>query len=237
MFQWVGQTNEFVLFSFWHVLMLAMISGSIVLMILNKEWLKHHKKVIGIIQLLAGVLMWSQEIMYNVWQYHNGLWSLGRSLPFHLCGLSIIFGPILYFRKSNRLFDLLYYWSIGAAIALFMPDIGPYGYPSFRAFQFFLSHGLIVFEIAFMLIVLDMKPSRGSVKYTWIVTNVIMIFIGFFNFIFDGNYFYLAHKPETASFMDFFGPWPFYIIVIECIGLVLFALMYLPFKKQNNEGN
>jgi len=40
---------------------------------------------------------------------------------------------------------------------------------------------------------------------------------------------FLAHKPETSSVLDFFGPWPLYIIPLEFVAIFMFSLVYLPF--------
>jgi len=52
------------------------------------------------------------------------------------------------------------------------------------------------------------------------------------NMLLGSNYMYLAHKPATASAIDFLGPWPLYLLWLELIALALFLLMALPFVKR-----
>ncbi len=40
---------------------------------------------------------------------------------------------------------------------------------------------------------------------------------------------YICHKPETASIIDFMGPWPWYIIPLEFVGIISFLIYYTPF--------
>jgi len=42
------------------------------------------------------------------------------------------------------------------------------------------------------------------------------------------------HKPEGGSAMDFFGPYPYYLITLECLGALLFFLVLLPFRKMRH---
>jgi uncharacterized membrane protein YwaF len=37
------------------------------------------------------------------------------------------------------------------------------------------------------------------------------------------------HPPETPSLIDLLGPWPWYILSLEAIGLVTCVILYLPF--------
>jgi uncharacterized membrane protein YwaF len=48
------------------------------------------------------------------------------------------------------------------------------------------------------------------------------------NFWLDANDFYLVEKPVNPSILDYFGPWPWYILVTEGLAFVFFAIAYVP---------
>jgi len=59
--------------------------------------------------------------------------------------------------------------------------------------------------------------------------NLYMLVVFGINKLVDGNYMFIMHKPETPSLIDVLGPWPWYILSLEAIGLIICFLLYLPF--------
>ena len=49
------------------------------------------------------------------------------------------------------------------------------------------------------------------------------------NVLLDANYLFLREKPEGASILDALGPWPWYVIWLICLAMVLCFVCYLPF--------
>ena len=178
---------------------------------------------------LAGLLI-LQELSLNYWRIYNGTWTLGTSLPLHLCGLAVVLSAVMLVNNNYRLFELNYFWGLGGAVqALLTPDIGAYGFPHFRFFQFFISHGLIILASLYMVFVAGYRPTHKSIWRTFIVTNIYMVFIAGFNWLTNGNYLFICHKPVDGSLIDFMGPWPWYILSLEVVAVLSFYIYYAPY--------
>jgi uncharacterized membrane protein YwaF len=52
------------------------------------------------------------------------------------------------------------------------------------------------------------------------------------NVAFGTNYMYLLRKPSAPTLLDHLGPWPWYLAGAELVGLLLFLLLYLPFRRR-----
>tara|TARA_R110002050_G_scaffold80801_9_gene172843 strand:+ start:4138 stop:4380 length:243 start_codon:yes stop_codon:yes gene_type:complete len=74
-----------------------------------------------------------------------------------------------------------------------------------------------------------MKPKLKSVFKSFLALQIYVVIMIGLNYLLDANYFYLNHKPKSASVLDYFGEWPMYIIVVQLIVVPLFLLIYLPF--------
>ena len=154
-------------------------------------------------------------------------------LPLHLCSLFVFLSAVMLVTRSYPIFEFAYFLGIGGALqALITPDAGIYGFPHFRFIQTMLSHGLIVSAALYMLIVENYRPTWRSLGKVALWGNVYMLVVFGLNLLLGSNYMYLAHKPATASAIDFLGPWPLYLLWLELIALALFLLMALPFVKR-----
>jgi hypothetical integral membrane protein (TIGR02206 family) len=117
--------------------------------------------------------------------------------------------------------------------AILTPDLGVYDFPHFRYFQVFLSHGAIVTAAIAMTLLEGFRPTWGSLGRVLVWGNVYQVAVYLINVLIGSNYMYLIHKPETASALDMMGPWPWYLLSIQALGLVLFFLLYLPFMLRD----
>jgi hypothetical integral membrane protein (TIGR02206 family) len=193
--------------------------------------------------LLVGVL-WVNEVCYQVYWYTIGGWAVPTALIVQMCGLSILFLPMAMLsentRTRQRLFDILYFWGIGGASqALIAPDIGTVGFPAFRYFAFFISHGLIIVCTIVMALSGGVRITGKSLLRALVVSTVLLVpFYAMDKLIalippYDpGNYFVLGYPPPTGSIIDVFaavfGPSPWYAIGLVLMGIALFSLLYLP---------
>ncbi len=81
------------------------------------------------------------------------------------------------------------------------------------------------------------NTARNLTKVIFLGSFVcINIFAGIvfkINEILGTNYMYINYKPAFSSPLDFFGPWPHYIIIVEIIYVVFGIICWLPFKKKH----
>jgi hypothetical integral membrane protein (TIGR02206 family) len=112
---------------------------------------------------------------------------------------------------------------------LLTPNIGIYGFPHYRYFQTMISHGLLITSAVYLTTVEGMRPTWRSMMRVMLVTNVYMVVVFFINQLIGSNYLYVAHKPPGPTLLDSLPEWPWYLLYMEAIGLVMFLLLYLPF--------
>jgi hypothetical integral membrane protein (TIGR02206 family) len=170
------------------------------------------------------------ELAFHAWHIYYGLWSIQTHLPLHICSLMIFASAYMLVTRNHTIYEFAYFAGIGAALqALCAPDAGIYGFPHFRAFQTLTAHGLLVFSAVYMTAVEKFRPYPKSLLKVAVGLNLYLAFIYIVNSLLGSNYLYIMHKPETASLIDFLGPWPWYILSLEAIGLFTSLLLYLPF--------
>jgi len=154
---------------------------------------------------------------------------VAATLQLHLCGLSMILVAILLIGRYYPIFELTYFWGFaGAGMALLTPDLGQ-GFPSIRFVLFFFDHSLIIIGVVFMMVLYGYRPTVSSLVKTMVITQIYVILIFPLNYLLDSNYLFLRHKPAGSSLVDFFGPWPWYIIGMELVGVVLLLALYSPY--------
>jgi hypothetical integral membrane protein (TIGR02206 family) len=172
-----------------------------------------------------------QQVSLYIWYTAAGEWSFEITLPIQLCDLSVFLSVAVLLTKRQLISELLYYWGIGGATqAILTPDIGSYTWPHFVFYQFFISHGVILLTCLYMIAVEKFRPSSRSVLKTLIITNIYGVLMILVNRLTGGNYLFLSSKPIGGSLLDLLGPWPWYILSLDAVALILFTLLYLPFS-------
>ena len=176
------------------------------------------------------LVLWGNEIGWHVWNYAVDRWTIQEMLPLHLCSVLVWLGAAMLVTKNYHIYEFMYLMGIGGALqALATPDLGIFGFPHYRFFQTFISHGLIITAAIYMTTVEGLRPTWKSVWRVALWMNIYMIPVFFINRAIGSNYLMINHKPPTASLLDLLPPWPIYILYMEAIGLTTVLLLYFPF--------
>lgn len=185
------------------------------------------KRRVGLIMSLIPATMWACFSAYMV-AYVRPL-DLGLVLPFHVCYFLNLMMPVLMWRKSYFLFELFYFMIMAGCIqALITPDVQT-SFPHFMNIRYFFIHMCLAQSMLYAIYVFDFRPSWKSLGKSFLWSNIYFVFIIGVNFLLDTNFMYLRRKPNTATLLDLFGDWPWYILGGELLALVLFTLVMLPF--------
>ena len=183
-----------------------------------------------IVRYTFAFILVANELAFHAWNYFTGQWTIQTMLPLHLCSVLVWLSAYMLVTKSYSIFEFAYFLGIaGAFQALLTPDAGIYGFPHFRFFQTFISHGTIILSAIYMTLVEGYRPTWKSVLHVFVGMNAYMAVIGVINWLIGSNYLFIAHKPATASLIDVLGPWPWYILSLEAIGFLLCLVLYLPY--------
>jgi hypothetical integral membrane protein (TIGR02206 family) len=176
------------------------------------------------------IILWANEFGWHIWNLAVGRWNIQTVLPLHLCSVLVWLSGFMLVTKNQTIYDFSYLLGIASAFqAVMTPDLGIFGFPHFRFFQTFISHGLIITAAIYMTVVEGLRPTWKSVLKVAVGINLYMLVVYFVNVAIGSNYLFINHKPETASLLDLLPAWPVYILYMEAIGLFCVLLLYLPF--------
>jgi hypothetical integral membrane protein (TIGR02206 family) len=162
-------------------------------------------------------------------KWQDGAFTPDNILPMQLCDWALFaIGAALWFRRRTC-FEVAYFWGLaGTFQALFTPAI-PADLMWFRKFGFFFIHAGIVVGILHLLATVRWRPTPRSLIHVIAASEFYLATALLINALTGGNYGFLSHKPPTASMLDLFSDnHTLYVVQINLIAFVFFAVLYLP---------
>ena len=219
--------TPFILFGTWHLVALAII------VLINFAMLgfrKSSEKARTTVRWTMAIMLWLNEASWHIWNIYWGHWSVQTMLPLHVCSAMIWLAGFMLIFKIRPIYEFAYFIGIGGAMqALLTPEAGIYGFPHFRIFQTLISHGLLITATIYMTTVEGFRPTWKSFWRVLIGLNIYAALIYPINVLLGSDYLFINGKPATASLLDALPPWPYYLIFMEILLVVVFLILYLPF--------
>ena len=143
-----------------------------------------------------------------------------------MCDLALVVTVVALWTLRPRLTELAYFWGLAGSLqAVLTPDLRD-AFPSYWWWKFFVTHSGMVLGVVYLAATNRVRLSGESIWRVWGWTNAYALTAGLLNWMFGTNYGYLAHKPSQPSLLDYFGPWPYYILVVEAVALLSFYVYY-----------
>ena len=202
----------------------------IIIPLVSKKKLDSNSIRLGTILLI--IISIGLDIFDTIYRIADNNFSIIDDLPLHMCGLSLYLGSYTLYKQYQQGFELCYFWGIGGALqAILTPDTTDFT-NNYYIFAFMLSHALIILNVLWMIIVLDMRFKKFALLRTIIITNLLLIPIAAVNILLDSNYFYLSQKPPADN-PFLIGEWPIYLFYLEFFAIIILAILNIPMLLLN----
>ncbi len=182
-----------------------------------------------------GILISGTFIISQLLILATGRYDINKDLPLQLCNFTNLTIGLVMIRRKFLWFEIFYFWAFAAMLqASFTPELQQ-GFPHWLFFRYWLGHPGVILCMVYAVQVYKFVPTKKSILKSILVLNIYMVFIAIVNLILNTNYLWICKKPIFPTIIDFCGPWPWYILVLEFIALIHFFVAYLPFIKANRQ--
>ena len=159
----------------------------------------------------------------------DGEITVASLVPMHLCDWAAITAVITLLHPNQWTYELCYFWALGGTFqALLTPDLRE-GFPHPQFISFFTQHGVVLAAVVYTTLAMKLRPVPESIIRVLAWSAVYLIVAVGVNLLLGTNFGYLRAKPEQSSLMDYLAPWPFYIIELGLLAILLCLAFYLPF--------
>jgi len=161
---------------------------------------------------------WAGEYVADVVE---GIWSVRFDLPLQLTDAVSLATVVALWTRRAAFVELVYFWALTASLqATLTPDLS-YSFPSVFYFTFFAHHVGAVVAACYLVFGAGLLPRRGAVWRVYAATWAWAALAALGDVITGGNYMFLREKPAEGSLLSVMGPWPWYIVSIAAVGLLL----------------
>jgi hypothetical integral membrane protein (TIGR02206 family) len=183
---------------------------------------------------LLAVALLAWVVAYHLVVALRGSYEADFDLPLHLTDAATVVAALALWSPRPLLFELTYFWGLTASLqAVLTPGLDADDrFPSFFFWHYFVTHSGVVVAALLLAFGLGLTARPGAIRRMFLATAAWAAVAAAGNALTGGNYMFLRERPETASLLDYMGPWPLYILGAALLALALFALLDLPFRRR-----
>lgn len=163
------------------------------------------------------------------YRQYTGIFDQANDVPLHLCNIMTLVMPVIMWYRWRMLWGVTFFWIMaGCAQSIFTPTLTE-SLPNYEAIRYWSVHAVIILGALYGWYVYGFRPTVKDAVHSAIGLNLLAAVIYPVNLILGSNYMYLNAKPPGKTFYDLLGPWPQYILVLEFVLVLFFAVILLPF--------
>ena len=155
-----------------------------------------------------------------------------KHLPFAMCNVCGVAAFLFLHKKNYLAYEILFFWIMSGTLAACLTPEIKQAFPHYTFIAFWIIHLGLVGGAMYATMVYGMRPGFKSVVKSFIAINIYTVFVSVINLAlieYDANYFYTCEKPDVWTPLDWFGPWPWYLIFGQFFAMGFFLVLYSPF--------
>jgi hypothetical integral membrane protein (TIGR02206 family) len=226
---------EFEAYGTSHLVVLSIFALGVIAVILLGHRLRDTAGEVVLRRIFAVAIV-AVALPLQILQFIPSEWDLQTSLPLALCDYAWLFAVHALWTRNALSATVTYLWGITLTTqGIFTPDLGS-EFPELRFLMFWGMHLLIVWSAVLLVLGLRILPTWRYYRVTVVITVIWAAVTYVFNVVADTNYGYLNELPDSASLLDFLGPWPLYVVLEILIVLVVWALLTWPWTRERASG-
>ncbi|WP_223590701.1 YwaF family protein [Neobacillus bataviensis] len=225
--------RDFTLFSMPHIVTLIIFFTTFFAFVYYRKKLKPYQEMIKwtVFALLLFGELSIQLYLILIHEYELS------DLPLHICSLSTYLALYLYFKRSQKAFNLLFFIGLLPPIlSMISPDI-VHQFPHFRFIRYFLRHSAIPLAVMYFILFEGYRVPRKAILSSFLTINLIAVPIFFLNKLLGTNFFFIANPSETETILTYFGSGIMYYIHLEIVAFMVCIITYIPMgillKREN----
>lgn len=168
-------------------------------------------------------------VIRNVYRFWTDQLTLIYDLPMQLCDWAYIALWVAFLTRNQTAYELAYFWGLAGTLQSTITPVLGQGYPTVKFIQYFLLHGGIIMGVIYLTLGLRRRPRPGVLLRVFLWSQLFPLVVIPLNMYIGANYGFLMEKPDGPTLLDYFGPWPYYILIMEAAGVLSCCLYYSPF--------
>ena len=129
------------------------------------------------------------------------------------------------FLKTTALTSLYFAGFSGSLFAFINTNLSEMKH-IYVSIHYFFAHGLVIF-VMFSIVLDGYRPKWKDYFNAIIWTTVLVLSIILINLLLGSNYMFTFEKPAGVNFTLLMPDWPYYFLIMLCIGLSFYTLMMI----------
>ena len=191
---------------------------------------------------LRGALAWIALlgwVFMQVWYLLPAHRDWSVSLPLHICDIAALLMPFVLWGGSRWMRSLLYFWGFAFTTHGFITPVLDVGPDHVKFWLFWFNHSVVFGGAVYDVVVLGYRPTARDLLTAIAITVCYVAVVLPINLIAGWNYGFVGNTaPAVPTLIDALGLWPLRLVWIALLGIVVFVLLWLPWKiKFNKEGS